>query len=145
MLSELSAKTRADLSRIIERFLSNKSDGEKTYDKMETRYMRVRCVDMNETPAVANTMIKTMKQVFANAMDYHGPKENPCAGIKPLKEGPGCHTWTTEEVEQYRAYHTIGTKACLAMELALGYSQRIPDVHRLDPQFVTSEGTLKFL
>ena len=31
------------------------------------------------------------------------------------------------------------------MELALEYSQRISDVHRLGPQFLTSEGTLKFV
>lgn len=40
----------------------------------------------------------------------------------------GFHTWTEEEIEQYRAFHKIGTRARLAMELALWTDQRRSDV-----------------
>ena len=40
----------------------------------------------------------------------------------------GFHTWTEEEIEQYRAHHRLGTRARLAMELALWTDQRRSDV-----------------
>ncbi|MYL97039.1 tyrosine-type recombinase/integrase [Novosphingobium sp. FGD1] len=40
----------------------------------------------------------------------------------------GFHTWTEEEIERYRAYHELGTRARLAMELALWTDQRRSDV-----------------
>ena len=40
----------------------------------------------------------------------------------------GFHTWTEDEIEQYRGYHKLGTHARLAMELALWTDQRRSDV-----------------
>lgn len=40
----------------------------------------------------------------------------------------GFHTWTEDEIEQYRAYHRLGTRPRLAMELALWTDQRRSDV-----------------
>ncbi|MEM9499177.1 MAG: tyrosine-type recombinase/integrase [Pseudomonadota bacterium] len=143
--SNIGEKTRRDRAPIIERFLENNGDGEKPYAKFERRHMLKRRDALRDTPAAANTLVKTMKQVFAFAVEYELLETNPCAGIKPLKEGPGYHTWTHGEIAQFRSHHPIGTKARLAMELAYEFSQRISDVHRLGPQFLTSEGNLKFV
>src|SRR5262249_18552939 len=48
----------------------------------------------------------------------HLMEKDACDGIRvKVKESKGHHTWTDEEVEQFRARHPIGTKARLALEL----------------------------
>lgn len=45
----------------------------------------------------------------------------------------GFHTWTEEEIAQYRERHPLGTSARLAMELMLWTGQRRVDAIRLGP------------
>src|SRR5262249_32992589 len=53
---------------------------------------------------------------------------DPTTNIKvKVTEGDGHHTWTNEEIEQYRAHHSLGTKARLALELLLGVALRRGD------------------
>lgn len=43
----------------------------------------------------------------------------------------GFHTWTEEEIEQYRQHHALGTRERLAMELILWTDQRRSDVVKM--------------
>jgi integrase/recombinase XerD len=62
---------------------------------------------------------------------------NPTDGIKvKTKESQGHHTWTDEEIEQFRTHHAIGTKARLALELLLAVAARLGDGIALGRQHV---------
>src|SRR6476646_2200671 len=51
-------------------------------------------------------------------------------------EKPRHHTWTDDEIEQYRAYWPLGTQQRLVMEFALETTSRRGEVVRLGPQHV---------
>ncbi len=59
----------------------------------------------------------------------HSEKVRVAAGEK----SKGYHTWTEDEIEQYRAKHKLGTNARLAMELMLWTGQRRVDAIRIGP------------
>jgi integrase len=62
---------------------------------------------------------------------------DPTAGISvKLPRSKGHHTWTDEEIEQYRAYWPLGTQQRLVMEFALETASRRGEVVRLGPQHV---------
>jgi integrase len=48
----------------------------------------------------------------------------------------GIHAWTEEEIAQFEAYHAVGTKARLALALALYTAQRRGDISRMGRQHV---------
>ena len=53
-----------------------------------------------------------------------------------LPKTKGHHTWTDEEIAQYRAYWRLGTQQRLVMEFALETASRRGEVVRLGPQHV---------
>jgi integrase len=62
---------------------------------------------------------------------------DPTAGIKvKLPKTKGHHTWTDDEIEQYRAHWPLGTQQRLVMEFALETASRRGEVVRLGPQHV---------
>jgi hypothetical protein len=62
-------------------------------------------------------------------------RTDPLAGIVcKLPKSDGYHTWTDQEIAQYRARWPLGTAARLAMELALETTSRRGDVTRVGPQ-----------
>jgi integrase len=65
-------------------------------------------------------------------------KEDPTAGIASIKmpKTKGHHTWSDDEIEQYRAYWRLGTQQRLVMEFALETTSRRGEVVRLGPQHV---------
>jgi integrase len=65
-------------------------------------------------------------------------RDNPATGIAGVKvpKTKGHHTWTNEEVDQYRAYWPLGTQQRLVMEFALEAVSRRAEVVRLGPQHV---------
>jgi integrase len=65
-------------------------------------------------------------------------KDDPTAGIASIKlpKSKGHHTWTDDEIEQYRAHWPLGTQQRLVMEFALETMSRRGEVVRLGPQHV---------
>src|SRR5262249_11563575 len=65
-------------------------------------------------------------------------KGDPTEGIANLKfpKSKGHHTWTDDEIEQYRAYWPLGTQQRLVMEFALETASRRGEVVRLGPQHI---------
>jgi hypothetical protein len=52
-------------------------------------------------------------------------QHNPAIGIKKYRsKGEGVHTWAEDEIQQYEAWHPIGSKARLALALLLYTAQR---------------------
>ena len=88
------------------------------------------------TPAEANVRVKILSALYTWAIEAGLADDNPAKGIKRLKEGPGFHTWTAEEIELYRAKWPLGTRPRLAMELLYGLAARRGDVVKLGPQHI---------
>lgn len=84
-----------------------------------------------DTPGTANAFRKTLRMMFAYAIKLDWRHDNPAALTDKYKGGPGFHTWTDDEIEQYRARWAYGTKARLALELALNTAARRCNVAQL--------------
>lgn len=92
-----------------------------------------------DVPESANGLVKAIRQVFAWAMLPHvgHVTSNPARSVPYFESsGDGWHTWTIEEVEQYRACHPLGTKARLACDLLLYTGVRRSDVVMFGRQMV---------
>ena len=64
-------------------------------------------------------------------------KVDPTAGITvKIPKSKGHHSWTDDEIEQYRAFWPLGTQQRRVMEFALETASRRGEVVRLGPQHV---------
>jgi integrase len=65
-------------------------------------------------------------------------KVNPTDGIEPVRlpKTKGHHTWTNDEIQQYRDYWPLGTQQRLVMEFALEAVSRRCEVVRIGPQHI---------
>lgn len=87
-------------------------------------------------PVAAHSLRKQLLRLFAHAVKLGWIGENPVAlseRVKVPKTG-GYHTWTEEEIAQYRAHHGLGTTARLALEIMLWTWQRRGDARLFGPQ-----------
>lgn len=89
------------------------------------------------TPFQANNLLTALSMLFSYAVEHGHIKENPCDGVKPFRtKSDGHHTWSVDEVEQYRAKHPVGTRARLAMDLLLFTGLRRSDLIKIGRQHV---------
>lgn len=79
-----------------------------------------------------------LKRVFAYAVRLKWITSNPVAEAElPAKHVvKGFHSWTEAEIAKFQKRHPVGTKARLAMEIALWTGLRRGDVAQLGPQHV---------
>ena len=87
--------------------------------------------------AAAN-LRKQLRRLFRYAVKLEWIGANPvdsAEGVKQDKDA-GFHTWSEEEIAQYRARHALGTRARLALEIILWTAQRRGDAHRFGPAHV---------
>lgn len=84
-------------------------------------------------PNAANRLHKELGEIYAHARLYLGyTGATPGAAIKRHKiRTEGFHTWTTEQVEQFRNHHQSGSMPRLAFELALATGAARQDVARM--------------
>jgi len=79
-------------------------------------------MDRKGGPEAANRLHKEIGELYRYAqkkLGYKGP--HPAEQVERRKiRTTGFHTWTADEVEQYRAHHASGTLARLAFEVILG-------------------------
>ncbi|WP_031293265.1 tyrosine-type recombinase/integrase [Sphingobium sp. HDIP04] len=85
-------------------------------------------------PEAAKKLRKELVRLFDFAIKMKIVSENPASQAERVKAKAGTfHTWTEEEIAQYRAHHDLGTKARLALELILWTAQRKGDAFLLGP------------
>ena len=86
-------------------------------------------------PFASERLRKLLRRLFAHAVRLEMIAVNPVE----LAKGPkvpktrGFHTWTDEEIEQFRAAHPMGNKARLALELLRWTMQRGGDARTFSP------------
>jgi len=88
-----------------------------------------------QTPEAANARLKAIRQVFKFGVKRKLASRNPARDVEYFRSGSaGFHTWTPEEVQQFEARHSVGTKARLALALMVFTGQRRSDVIRFGKQ-----------
>jgi integrase/recombinase XerD len=98
------------------------------------------------THGAANQRLKALKALFAWGCEDRpdvAPR-NPTWGVRKIKyASAGHHSWTAEEIAQYRERHPLGSKARLALDLLVytggrreDAGGRREDAVRLGPQHV---------
>ena len=90
-----------------------------------------------ERPSAKRHWLKAIRGLLRAAVPTMR-RDDPTEGIAGIKmpKTKGHHTWTDEEIAQYRAYWPLGTQQRLVMEFALETASRRGEVVRLGPQHV---------
>ena len=85
-----------------------------------------------DRPSAANALRKTLSILFNFAIGLGVTTFNPAKGVDKLPENPdGFHTWTDNEIEQFKARHAEGSKARLAMLIGLRTGAARQDAARM--------------
>lgn len=85
----------------------------------------------------ARKLRKELVRLFDFAIKSGMVDKNPAALSEKIRQtaaekaGSGFHSWTEEEITQFRDHHDLGTRERLAMELLLWTDQRRSDVVRM--------------
>ena len=94
--------------------------GDLPFDQMKVRHVEA-LMAMKSGPTAANGVKKNLSLLYnfaAKKLDFDGT--NPAKFAEKLKENStGYHTWTEEEVARFLAFHGPGTKARMALLVAL--------------------------
>lgn len=122
-------RTQLVQGRVLERFADRTAASGLRYGARPVANVSVGWLEnvfgtMHETPAAANVLRKVLKGLLDHAIRLEWRTDNPVLLTDGYKEGDGLHTWTDDEIEQYRAKHPLGSMARLALELALNTAAR---------------------
>jgi integrase len=132
--SQLSPDTQKTRRRIIERFRAQ--HGDKRVALLQEVHIRKILDAISKLSAKRHwlTAIKGLLDAAVPSMR----SDNPAAGIARIKmpSSRGHHSWSDEEIEQYRTYWPLGTQQRLVMEFALETTSRRGEIVRLGPQHV---------
>lgn len=114
---------------VIQRFLDrhdkkNRRYGARPVAKVTVIWLDKVLASMSETPAAANVLRKNLSGMFDTAIRLGWRTDNPARLTETYQEGEGFHTWTEEEIAQFRKHHALGTMARLTLELALNTAAR---------------------
>jgi integrase len=130
----LADETQKTRRRIIERFRAQ--HGEKRVTLLRREHI-LKMLTAIEKPSAKRSWLKAIRGLMRAALPSMR-KDDPSEGIPNIKlpRSKGHHTWTDDEIEQYRAYWPLGTQQRLVMEFALETASRRGEVVRLGPQHV---------
>lgn len=129
----LKASTQATYRNIIEPF--REKHGDKRVALLQRQHVKDLLALRAATPTAANNWLKRMRQLMAFAVDIGLRRDDPTIGIKPLPiRSTGHPVWSSDDVAAFRRRHPSGTRARLAMEMALCTMQRRGDLVRMGRQ-----------
>jgi hypothetical protein len=130
----LEEETRKTRWRIIERFRAQHGDKRVAFLRREHIENILATIRL---PSAKRHWLKAIRGLLRAGIPSMR-KDDPTAGIAGIKmpKTRGHHTWTDDEIEQYRAHWPLGTQQRLVMEFALETTSRKGEVVRLGPQHV---------
>ena len=131
---DLDPQTRRPRRAILEDICQYKNDkGEITGEApiaQVTRDWALRVRDRKrQTPTAANNYMKALRRLFDWGIEYGYATHNPVfkiADLTPINPD-GHRAWEEGDVAKFEARHPLGTKARLALDLALYTGTRISD------------------
>lgn len=102
--------------------------------------------ERGSTPGAADNFVKTIRAVYAWAMDVGIADQNPAAGIARINRGGGGATpWSVDDLRRYTAIHRPGTQAHLALSLFVFTACRIGDAIMLGRGHEVQDGPVTWL
>ena len=106
-------------------------------DRMTAKAVRILRDRKVGLPDAANNRLRFIRQVFAWGVEHECVAMNPALGIASIRVGSeGYHPWTQAEVSQFEQRHPLGTRAHLALKLALLTGLRRSDLVTVGRQHV---------
>lgn len=136
----LASSSQATYRGIVERFRVD--HGDKRVAMLRRDHVRDMMAKRAETPAAANNFLKTLRILMTLAIDAGMRGDDPTTGVKRVRiKSDGHPVWTANDIEAFRRKHPLGSRARLAMELALNTMQRRGDLVKLGRQHIQG-GTL---
>ena len=130
----LAPETQKARRRMLERFRAD--HGDKPLASLQAIHIKALMDEVRGGPHPKRNWLKHLSGMFGFAEEEMIRPDNPCRGFKrptPPKTD-GFHTWTDDEIANYRAFWPHGTVQRLVMELAVETSARRGDVTRLGPE-----------
>lgn len=123
------ARTVYVQAAILERFANRVDKKGRRYGVRPVSTVTVAWLDtilggMSATPAAANNLRKVLAGLLDHAIRLNWRTDNPARLTDTYAEGEGFHTWTEDEIEQFRKVYEYGTMARLTLELALNTAAR---------------------
>lgn len=130
----LQPDTQKNRRRYIERFRND--HGAKRVTTLAQHHLE-RMLAEQPSLSAKRMWLKAIKGLMKSAVPTMR-RDDPAAGIPTVKlpKTKGHHTWTDEEIAQYREHWPIGTQERLVMEFALETTSRKGEVVRLGPQHI---------
>jgi integrase len=126
----LAPTSRTVYRKQLERFCEE--HGSRKVKDLERVHLKAILGKMDDRKSAANNLLKRLKVLMNFAVDIGMRKDNPTTGMKGFKvKSDGFHTWTEDEIARFEAVHPVGSKARLAMALALYTGSRRSDVVRM--------------
>jgi integrase len=131
---KLAVDTKKNRRRVIERFRAE--HGNKRVALLRREHILGMLATI-ERPSAKRHWLKAIRGLLRAAVPTMR-RDDPTEGIAGIKmpKTKGHHTWTDEEIAQYRAYWPLGTQQRLVMEFALETASRRGEVVRFGPQHV---------
>lgn len=116
------------------------TSGKQPYARIQRKHIQAAMDAKASAPNAANNTLIVVSQMFEWAVKAEKIEKNPCDGVDMIKvETEGFHTWSVDEVEQYRRHHVVGTKPRLALDLMLFLGLRRSDLFKAGKQHVKDD------
>lgn len=108
---------------------------------LRSEHVRAIMRDFRRTPGQANNLLKTLRAMFAFAVEENLIPDDPTKGVNRYKMPPGGFTaWNQDQVHTFFTAHKLGTTAHLAMMLLIGTACRRSDLVLLGPHHIQDRG-----
>jgi integrase len=135
----LAAITQRVRRSMLERFRAE--HGHRPLKDLQRAHVRSIIGAKADTPEAANNLLKTLRVLLNYAVEIGMIASNPALRVKSYRSrnSEGYHTWSEDEIAQFEARHPLGSKARLALALALYTGQRRGDIVRMGWQNVKGE------
>lgn len=135
VFKSLSENSRKNYNSYLNRLIEKK--GTLPLHKVTKSFVQNSVDVRSNTPTSAFLFLVSVRGLYKWALERDLVKSDPTLGVKaPKLKTKGFSTWTIENIEQYRRYHPIGTKARLAMEMMLFLGLRRSDVMRVGKKHI---------
>jgi len=131
----LTPATKATYRGIVERF--RRDHGDKLVAKLERQHVVAIVGARSKTPAAGNNYLRMIRMLMRFAVEIGMRRDDPTLYVRGFRtKTAGFHTWTEEEIAQFEARHSVGSKARLAFALMLHTAQRRSDAVRMGWQHI---------
>ncbi|MGH0004119.1 tyrosine-type recombinase/integrase [Pseudovibrio ascidiaceicola] len=128
---------RAIIKKTLEQDIGGQRASEIPLDLITTNAIKRGKEARRKKPNAANNWLKVIKAAFKWAEEAGLIDDDPAKDVRKITvKSDGFHTWTVEEVLQFRARWPIGTRERLGFELFAYTGVRRSDVVRIGPEHV---------